>query len=139
MGIWTDTEPLAKCPKLEYLEIFTTRLTDLSPLAELKNLRHLNIANNPYLRDITPIYSLDLERLWIGRATPIPEEQVAEFQKLHPDCEINTTTPNPTHQGWREHPRYELLREQMGYINYEYNTTWLDKEYDEQLYYDNFH
>lgn len=139
-GKWGNSalESVAKCTKLEYLELFTTRVTDISPLAELKNLKHLNLANNPYLRDISPIYDLDLERLWIGDDTPIPAEQVAEYQRRHPDCEVNVTADHPTADTWRTHPRYELLREQMGYVNYEYSGTWLDKDYKEDIYVENF-
>jgi len=139
-GKWGNSavNSIAKCTKLEYLELFSTRVTDISPLAELKNLKHLNLANNPYLRDISPIYDLDLERLWIGDDTPIPADQIAEYQRRHPDCEVNVTADHPTADTWRFHPRYELLREQMGYINYEYSGTWLDKDYKEDIYVENF-
>lgn len=139
-GKWGNSavNSIAKCTKLEYLELFSTRVTDISPLAELKNLKHLNLANNPYLRDISPIYDLDLERLWIGDDTPIPADQIEEYRRRHPDCEVNTTSAHPTADTWRFHPRYELLREQMGYINYEYSGTWLDKDYKEDIYVENF-
>ena len=125
MNCWWDTRPLADCPKLEYLEIQTGAITDLRPLSGLKNLRHLNICYNFSLHDITPLYDLDLERLWIGRFTPVDQDQIREFQRLHPDCEVNTTTIDPTEEGWRYTgwdewgtvlaPRYALLREQFRY------------------------
>ena len=35
---WSDAGPLADCPELEYLEMFSTECTDLRPLAGLSNL-----------------------------------------------------------------------------------------------------
>lgn len=120
-----DWSALADCPKLEYLELFTSRLHDLTPLSGLKNLRHLNICYNFALNDITPLYSLtELERLWIGRYDPVPPEQIEEMQRRAPNCRINTTTEDPTEEYWRYegvdglgnpkyHPRYALLRQQF--------------------------
>ena len=42
-----------------------------------------------------------LDRLWIGCLTPIPPEQVEEFKALFPNCKVNTTTLDPTEEGWR--------------------------------------
>ncbi len=136
MGCWSDTTPLADCPKLEYLEIQTTNVTDLRPLAGLKQLRHLNLGHLFDLTDISPIYDLDLERLWIGDMTPVPEEQVAEYQRRHPDCVVNTIGYDP-HYMWRwidtddegnpiRHPRYDLLVEQFGYDREEYSFEWVE-------------
>ena len=118
INYWTDATPLASCPKLEYLEIFNTNCSDLTPLAGLTNLKHLNICWLKNLSDITPLYGLtQLERLWIGSSeyNQVPRAQLEEIRKRLPDTVINTTTENPTLEGWREDPRYELLVEQMGY------------------------
>ena len=116
INYWSDASPLASCKKLEYLEIFNTRCTDLSPLAELTNLKHLNICWIKQLKDITPLYGLTgLERLWIGCINKVPEEQLKEIRERLPDTKINTTTDNPTSEGWRKDPRYDLLAEQLGY------------------------
>ncbi len=117
VGEITDISALANCSKLEYLEIFTGHVTDISALAELKNLKHLNIANNQ-ITDISPLFELELERLWCSR-NPIPKEQIEEFRRRFPDCEVNTTSYNPTGEGWRGKaglaPRYKLLWEQFCY------------------------
>ena len=146
-----DFSPVEDCPKLEYVEAFTTRLHDLTPFANLQNLRHLNIGYNFAITDISPLYGLkNLERLWIGMHDPVPPEQIAKFRELHPNCVVNDTTPDPTEEYWRfaEHgdemgnqrydPRYELLREQMGYAEEAYAYSWLDPlypyfEYDRQV------
>lgn len=135
----TDISPLANCPKLEYLEIQTTEVADLSPLAGLTDLAHLNICEMPNVTDITPLYGLNkLERLWIGTNTPVPEEQVSKIKSRIPNCTVNTTAYEPHAEAWRYSrydpeepkyywvPRYELLREQMGYNYQEYSFYWLD-------------
>ena len=126
-----DISPLADCKKLEYLELQTNQITDLSPLKELKGLHHLNIAYNFELKDISPLYGLtNLERLWIGALTPIPEDQVAEMKKHVPGCVIETTYWDP-HDGWRwGNDRYDLLVEQFGYDKAAYSFQWLDPLYE---------
>ena len=110
------------CTKLEFFECYSCGLRDLSPLAACTELKHLNVCYNN-LTDITPLYGLTkLERLWISRNN-IPADQVKAFKELAPNCEVNTTTHNPTRGGWRYFdeeftqitPRYELLRQQFRY------------------------
>lgn len=152
----TDISALANCPELEYLELNSTQVSDLSPLSKLSKLRHLNIGNCPNVTDISPLYELtELERLWIGCIDPVPEEQVAEMQKNAPACDINTTTYDPTEGGWRVtgytelslllyaetgwlqevlHPRYELLREQFGYVEQDYSFPYKDPTFKGYVY-----
>ena len=130
-----DYSPVADCPKLEYVEAMTSRLHDLSPFAELKNLRHLNICYNFAVNDISPLYGLtELERLYIGWHCPVDPAQVEEMQRRAPDCLINTTTKDPTEEEWRfafggYHPRYELLRQQFGYEEWDFAYIWNDPLY----------
>lgn len=126
INYWSDATPLANCPELEYLEIFNTRVSDLNPLSGLTKLKHLNISFLRRVSDISPLYGLTgLERLWIGCLDPIPDEQIEHIRELLPDCEINTTTLNPTEEGWRYlengemAPRYALLQEQFDNYSYE--------------------
>ena len=136
MGCLEDCTPLASCPHLEFLEIQTTNVKDIAPLAGLKELRHLNLGHLFELTDISPIYGLDLERLWIGCMTPIPTEQVEEYQRLHPNCVIETEAYDPHHM-WRwigidkegnpiRDPRYDLLVQQFGYDSGEYSFEWVE-------------
>ena len=138
MGSWSDASPLANCSELEYLEMQTTRCTDLSPLSGLKNLRHLNVACITSLTDISPLYSLtELERLWLGSNNMVPWEQVDEMQKSAPNCEINTSVyDDPTGEKWRYNGqgtwnyRYYVLRKQFdGYENSAFSFTWNDPLY----------
>ncbi len=148
-----DLSPLSNCPHLEYLELFFSNVYDLSPLSSCAELKHLNIGMCPYLADISPLYDLDLERLYIGRRTPVPEEQVAHFRELHPDCEVNDTDWDTSVGEWRYKklegeelewyrqqpyfredrinmaPRFALLRDQFGYDTLDYSFRWKDPDY----------
>ena len=151
-----DLTPLASCENLEYLELFYSNTSDLSPLAGLKNLKHLNVGHCPYLKDISPIYDLDLERFYLGSflACPVPPEQVDHYRELHPDCEVDNTAYESSEAGWRRAaclegealewymqqpyyredrrnyaPRYALLRDQFGYDSLDYDVRWLDPDY----------
>ena len=141
----TDISPLESCPKLEYLEINSTNISDISPLKNSTGLHHLNIACCPEITDISPLYGLtELERLWIGSQTPVPAEQVSAMKAAVPGCTINTTAYDPHDGAWRYTgydpeipkyywvPRYELLRNQLGYNYQEYSFYWLDPLCDKE-------
>ncbi len=137
MGNWFDASPLENCTKLRYAELQTTSLSDLRPLTKLQNLEDLNLCYCFALHDISPLYELpQLKRLYLGKLTPIPTEQVAKMQEIAPACEIDTSVFDPTTGNWRItgyikvslplyadaefeqevfHPRYYLLQEQFGY------------------------
>lgn len=142
----TDISPLRSCPNLEYVELNSTKIADLSPLENANGLHHLNIAACPNIKDITPLYGLtELERLWIGCDTPVPADQAKRMKELVPGCNVNTTTDDPHGDAWRFTaydpeepkyywvPRYELLREQMGYNYQEYSFYWLDPYCDKEV------
>ena len=137
MGSWSDASPLADCPNLEYLEMFGVVCSDLSPLSGLSKLRHLNIASNLHISDISPLYSLtDLERLWLGSMNFVPKEQVDEMRRRAPKCVINTSVyDDPTTDHWRYDDwvfvdRYALLRVQFGgYTDQAFSFTWNDPLY----------
>ena len=68
----------------------------------------------------------ELERLWIGRFTPIPEDQVREMQRRAPGCVIDLEATDP-HAGWRYgNERYDLLVKQFGYDTQDYSFPWKD-------------
>jgi hypothetical protein len=94
MAAVEDLSPFASCPHLRYLEMGNTKVCDLSPLAACTELSHLNIGTNIGITDISPLYDLELKRLWIGSYTPVPAEQVERMQTLHPRCVINTKVPS---------------------------------------------
>ncbi len=122
-----DISPLAECKNLEFLEIFSNDIHDISALAECENLQYLNISNIP-IDDITAIYGLDkLVKVNCNMVRDVPQEQVDEFRRLHPDTIFNFYRyAGPTETNWRiggengtyYNERYALLREQMGYDEY---------------------
>lgn len=137
MGGWTDASPLAECPNLEYLEMQTTKCGDLSPLSGLTKLRHLNVANNLNISDISPLYTLtELERFWLGCMNRVPAEQIEEMRRCAPHCTINTSVyDDPTTDHWRYDDwefvdRYALLRVQFGgYTDKAFSFSWNDPLY----------
>lgn len=120
-----DISMLVNCPELEYLEVYGSKVTDLSPLAACTKLKHLNISRMD-IDDITCLYDLELERLRCVD-TDVPKEQLEEYARLHPDCQMLLEGYAPHLNGWRydedgnKVPRYALLQEQMEYaIDAEY-------------------
>ena len=156
MNPLVDLTPLADCEKLEYLELFYTRVADLSPLAGLKNLRHLNVGHCPFLKDISAVYDMNLDRFYLGAfaSCPVPPEQVDHYRELHPNCEVENTYFESSEGAWRRSanlqgeelewymqqpyydesrktyaPRYALLRDQMEYDTLNYSTKQHDPNY----------
>ncbi len=119
---WSDASPLAYCTNLEYLEIFNTKCTDLTPLKGLKNLRHLNCAYLWGLSDISPLFEMTwLDRLWVGSANAVPRGTLNALVAALPNTEVNiTVNGDPTGGTWRHNPRYNLLRQQFGYRQQDY-------------------
>ncbi len=131
-----DISGIENCVNLEYLELYHSNVDTVEPLRGLTKLRHLNIGDTK-VTDISPLYDLELERLWFSWFNIVPKEQIEEMRRLHPDCLIDDTARDPDQGGWRiisympevKHPRYALLREQFGYTMADYNFVWNDKEY----------
>ena len=135
----TDLSFVRYLPDLEVLIIAMNPLGDLTPLADCGKLE--------YLKDISPIYDLELERFFLGPflSCPVPQEQVDHYRELHPDCEVENEYWESSEGAWRRAanlsgeklewyrkqpyyseerkgyaPRYALLRDQMEYdtLNY---------------------
>lgn len=120
----TDIQPLANHDKLEYLELFSTDIADLTPLISCPNIEHLNISNMPKVTDISPLYGLTkLKRLRMVDSPGITEEQAKEIAEKLPDCAMLNQGHFPTAWFWRwedpgktkKVPRYELLCQQFEY------------------------
>lgn len=127
---------------IEFLEVFHSKITDIECVRGMKSLRYLSIGNT-LVTDISPVYDIPLVKLWIGCYTPVPAEQVAKMQELHPDCWIDTQVSGGGDGYWRYgnlntwpwvfNDRYLLLRQQMGYDEQAYNFTWEDEKYMEHF------
>ena len=120
-----DIYPLENHEKLEYLELFTTPIADLSPLTTCPNIEHLNIGDMPNVTDISPLYGLTkLKRLRMIHTPQVPNEQKVHIEQLLTECQFLKDGDWPTGGLWRwadrikggrKVPRYELLCEQMEY------------------------
>lgn len=106
-----DISPLKDMHDLEYVELFMQDITDISALEGKTKLLDLNLCYND-ITDLTPLHScVNLERLWISNNRHLPQEQIDALQAALPDLVIETETKQSTGVGWREHPRYFIMRE----------------------------
>lgn len=136
LGDYEDLSFLSNCPHLEYLEMgcrsHPSFPLDLSFLGDLKELRHLNITRLGPVKGWEVLEGMtQLERLWIGGYTDIPQAELQKLQELLPDTEIELDPLAGIDGHWRyldgvsvPNARYELLRQQMGYDKYDQVCAW---------------
>ena len=111
-----DITPVASLTELEYLELFYNDIRDVSPLVSLTSLKDLNLGWNR-ITDISPLEAMTwLERLWIPQYNshnpsrkPDPASVEAVREAL-PDTQIDSTAKSSVGNGWRDHPRYTVMR-----------------------------
>ena len=83
----SDLSPLADLKNLQRLVLYDTPVSDLSPLAELKNLRYLDLSSTQ-VSDLSPLAELkSLEQLHLNN-TPVSDEQVQKLRQALPNCVI---------------------------------------------------
>jgi len=126
-------------PKLKYLILADTSVTDLTPLSGLKELAYLEIFNSP-VEDYSPLVGCTgLEDLNLGGTygDPEPLTQMTWLKHLWwsgvkdrprspgyraltllpealPDTEIHFEVLHPTAKGWRKLPNYFAMRDALG-------------------------
>ena len=106
---FTDISPLAQLKELMYVELFMNNIPDISPLVGLENLIDINVCNI-HLGDTAPLYQFkQAERLWFSM-NDISRAEIAAVAAALPDCVCNGTTRDETGDGWRDHPRYKWMR-----------------------------
>ena len=106
----TDLSVLADKEELEFVEIFLNKISDLTPLANKPHLLDLNIYYNP-VTDLSPLATdTALERLWLGECG-LPNSQIAAIRQALPNCKVNAKGSASTGRGWREHKRYNTIKE----------------------------
>ncbi|MBR4576942.1 MAG: hypothetical protein IKO25_07040 [Clostridia bacterium] len=111
-GNMKNIEVLSGLKDLEYLELFTCGITDISPLKDLPNLMDLNLCNNK-VKDWRPLKEMkQLRRLWISKmCTPrMTAAEKQELQEALPDTTI-VFDGEPTEKGWRKDPHYDIIYE----------------------------
>ena len=118
-----NVELIGTLQDLEYLELFSCGIEDISPLTSLTHLMDLNLSNNR-VKDWRPLKEMKwLKRLWISgmctgnrRRQELTAEERQELEEALPDTEI-VYTGEPTDNGWRylrknePVPHYAVIRE----------------------------
>ena len=100
-----DLTPFANCKNLKFLEIaFCEYVEDLTPLAGCESLQMLNMSNTHAL-DLSPLDNLPLTHL-VARTNPsgrsrISQEEQDRFIAQHPDCWSSFPGAQPYGVGWR--------------------------------------
>lgn len=120
-----DLSPLENCSDLEFLECHSTKIGDLSALADKEKLEYLNIANLPNISDLSPLYgltNLKIVRICGTTFTHISKDDVAALKAALPDTFVSDYGGDPNNSGhwryddnWNPTERYALLRQQMLY------------------------
>lgn len=116
----TDIAPISKLKHLHYVELFINGISDITPLTKCKELVDINLANNPRIKDYSPLINSDLdmvERLWINN-TRISKDDLNLLKEKYPDATIITDGYASTHFGWREHERYFAMIDMFHKRNY---------------------
>lgn len=104
----SDLTPLSNLKKLKYLELFMNyRLVDIEPLNGLSELLDCNLCFT-HVADLTPLYACTkLERIWLVGAH-VNEKDLQDIRQVFPNANIvYHETGGSTADGWREHPRYD--------------------------------
>ncbi len=120
----SDLSPVAELKHLHYFEFFVNRVSDLTPLASCKELVDLNISYNYGIRDITPLLDLPLlERLWLEHI-PVSNADVILLRSTYPNAKIVSVGEGSVDNGWRYHVRYSEMRDMFkkkDYISEEFS------------------
>ena len=111
----SDFTPIGSLKELKYLELFLSDGTDLSPLAGCKKLEDINLSYL-YNESLLPLKQIPtLKNLWLIGAHYNPND-LAELKEARPDIHICTTGVSSTGSGWRELPNYYAQRDILGLI-----------------------
>lgn len=138
--MWVDNcDWAAYMPNLEYLIIGETKISDLSPLKELKKLKYLELFTIP-VKDYSPLLGCTgledlnlgltygdpdiiaqmtwLKNLWWcdanGVHDPQRREAVTRMCSELSDTNIAIYIDHPTASGWRKLPNYYKMRDILG-------------------------
>ena len=104
----TDITPIGNLKHLQYLELFTTGVEDITPLSNCTEMIDLNLSYCKKLTDITPLDTMHkLERFWGNHMDGLSEEAKEEFAKTHKNTHCVFKGVHATSEGWREHERYD--------------------------------
>ena len=114
----TDLTPLSGLKELVFLEIFTTKITDYTPLLGCTALEDLNLGNT--FGDPAPIAQMTwLKNLWwsgIAGTYGLPCSNAPELlAEALPNTQMRFRLSNPNvKNGWRQLDNYYKMRDVMG-------------------------
>lgn len=111
----SDFSPLAGLENLVFLELFLCPIEDYTPLTTLKNLQDLNIcytgADYSVLTEMTW-----LNNLWFSQPMhrPMGKEQEQALREALPNTRIRLESGSSTGAGWRQLQNYYDMRDMLG-------------------------
>ena len=108
-----DIKNLARLKELEWLELFNTGVTDISPLAECTSLKDILLSKT--YPDVEPLGRMPwLEHLWFLRSG-IDGEDIMYIREHCPNVVMQVGDSKDAHShGWRDLPRYFEMRDALG-------------------------
>lgn len=112
----SDLTPLSNLKSLVFLEIFDTPVEDYSPLVSCTGLEDLNLGST--YGDPEPLTRMPwLKHLWwsgLKSRSDTPGYRALELlPKALPDTEIQFEGSHPTSRGWRKIPNYFKMRDAL--------------------------
>ena len=107
----SDITPIKELKHLHYLELFINPISDITPLNDLKGLVDVNFCYCWNINDYSTLKNLpNLERIWLV-GTRINGNVVNGLRSVHPNAQIVNTGAGSTNSGWRTHERYyEIIK-----------------------------
>ena len=107
----SDITPLKELKQLHYLELFINPIKDITPLKDLTGLVDVNFCYCWSINDYSTLNQLPkLERVWLV-GTRINGNTLNTLKNNHPNAQIVNTGAGSTNSGWRTHERYfEMLK-----------------------------
>lgn len=114
----TDLTPLSTCKNLVYLEMFTLKVTDLTPLQGCTALEDLNLGR-VYDADPEPLTKMTwLKNLWWANVDGTYGRAASNAKAVLTPALTNTRLEfdlaHPVSGGWRQLPNYYAQRDFMG-------------------------
>lgn len=131
MGV-EDTEWIYHTPKLQFLILADTDVSDITPIGTLKELIYLELFKSPDIRDYTPLLGCTalqdlnlaftngnvevlaqmtwLDSLWANYCGATPEQKEFLRQSL-PDTLLELDSGWHMGNGWRDRPNYYVMRD----------------------------
>ena len=108
----SDLTPLKDLKNLIYLELFLTQVRDLTPLLGCTALRDINLCYT-YAEASTLLQMTWLENIWWSGHWAVPGIAY-QLRQTHPNIRVEYNTTSSTGGGWRELPNYYAMRDLVG-------------------------